>query len=241
MKRIRVLIADDHPIFLEGLKTFISLEDPGIEIVATATNGREAVEGERLHQPDVVLMDIKMPVMDGIAAALAMRARRPGVKIIMLTTFDDRELIANAIRAGAKGYLLKDARADEVVRAIRTVHEGNMLILDVAADKLFQRTENAAGGRDARPEVDGRGPAKPAGARSAPLPAEFCALTEREREILSLIARGFSDAEIGEELFISEKTVRNYVSHIYEILDAPSRAHAIRWAIEKGIHVVHRS
>lgn len=213
MSGIRLLIADDHPVFLEGLCAVLPFKDPGIEIVGTAANGAEAVERERTLDPDVVLMDIKMPGMGGVEAARRMIARRADLRIIMLTTFDDRELIVQALEAGAKGFLLKDTPTSQIVQGIRSVHEGNVLISSSAAAKLDW------GGR----------------ARAEETPRELTEMTEREREVLRLMAEGRDNDRIARELGLSEKTVRNYVSIIYDVLGVQNRTEAVLWALNHGM------
>jgi DNA-binding NarL/FixJ family response regulator len=213
---IRLLVADDHPALLEGLCTVLTLNDPELEIVATATNGKDAVAAAARSDPDVILMDIKMPEMSGVEAARAMRKERPDLKILMLTTFDDRELIADAMAAGAKGYILKDTPLLEIIDAIKAVHHGQVLMSERVAAKLDWTAKSEA-------EATG------------PTPPEIEELSNREREILRLIAGGRNNRQIAEELFISEKTVRNYVSRIYEVLGLHNRTRVALWARERGI------
>lgn len=216
MKRIRVLVADDHPVFLEGMCTILSLRDPEVEVVGTARDGAEALQQTRERDPDVVLLDIKMPRMSGVEAAKKMVAEKPERNIIMLTTFDDRELIMQALRAGAKGYILKDAPAAQIIQAIKTVHSGNALFSPQILDKLS--------GAEVRRRA--------AEAASADASQE---LTSREWDIVRLMARGRDNSQIADELFLSEKTVRNYVSRIYEVLGVHNRTQAVLWAIDRGV------
>ena len=213
MKRIKVLIVDDHPIFLEGLKTVLSLRDPEIEIVGTALEGHEALERDEELQPDVVLADIKMPVMDGVTLAGRLLERRTSVKIIMLTTFDDRDLIQDALDAGAKGYMLKGSKPETVIHAIKYVNEGNVILSGDLAAKLSS-TERVSDSHQTSHQ------------------AIIKELSARELQILRLVANGMSNPEIARRLGITEKTVRNYVSHIYEILDVHTRTKAVLWALK---------
>ena len=215
MSRIKVLIVDDHPMFLEGLYTVLSLKDPEIEVVGTAENGEEALAKDRELEPDVVLLDIKMPGLSGIEVARRLKSRRDDVKIIVLTTFDDRSLIADALKAGAKGYLLKDVHASEIIEAIKHVNAENVLMSGDLAVKLSR----ASGG--AQDETG-----------SADATVLLAQLSAREVEILRLVAQGERNAEIGAALFLTEKTVRNYISHIYEVLGAHTRTQAALWAVE---------
>jgi DNA-binding NarL/FixJ family response regulator len=227
MKTIRVLIVDDHPIFLEGLLTALTLRDPGLEVVGTAENGERAIEMGRSLVPDVVLLDIKMPHMSGVEVARIMVAERPEIKIIILTTFDDKQLIKDALRAGAKGYLLKDSNAGQIIEAIKHVSGENVLI---SGDLALRLSEPDIGSAD-RAKGSGGVPDR------APQPETVDSglvgeLSPRELEVIRLIGLGKTNGEIGELLFISEKTVRNHISHIYEILNIHTRTKAALWAIQ---------
>jgi DNA-binding NarL/FixJ family response regulator len=217
-RKLKIIIADDHPLFLEGLKTVLALEDDLIEAVGVAENGREAVEITERTGPDVALLDIKMPVMDGIEAARLIRARCPAVKIVMLTTFDDQDLIGAALKAGAHGYILKDARPAEIVQTIKLVHEGKLLMSPSVVES-FQRSMAA--------------PERNAMLQEA-IP-DFDVLSRREREILSLMLRDMDNLGIAAELGISEKTVRNHVSQIYDVLGIHDRRTLLNLARLKGI------
>jgi len=211
LEKIKVLIVDDHPVFLEGLNTVLSLKDPDIMVVGTATNGQDALERQKELKPDVILLDIKMPVMDGVEVTRQLCRSCEDIKIIMLTTFDDRQLINDALRAGAIGYLLKDSKAEQIIEAIKHANQGNILLSGNLAFKL-------------------------SGAAEAPVVSEQSGLvnelSEREISILRLLSVAKRNSEIGEELFISEKTVRNYISHIYEILGIHTRTQAALWALK---------
>ncbi len=206
-------MVDDHAVFLEGLYTLLKLEGTDIEVVGTALNGQEALEKERELEPDVVLLDIRMPLIDGVEVARRMKQRRPAVRILMLTTFDDRDLIRGAIEAGANGYLLKDAHAADVIEAIRSVNQGNVLISGDLALKLSSGRKAAAG------------------PQAVPLPPGE-QLSEREMQVLRLMSEGRNNREISEALGLSEKTVRNYVSRIYDVLNVHTRTRAALWAAE---------
>jgi DNA-binding NarL/FixJ family response regulator len=222
-----VLLVDDHPVFLEGLFTILSLRDPEIEVVGTATNGREALDAAEELAPDVILLDIKMPVMDGVDVARILKDRMPSIAIIMLTTFDDRPLIRSALQAGATGYLLKDAEAGQIVDAIKHVTRENIVIsgdlairLSAGEPSVERADTNTKSDQSAYPEAT---------KHDVEIIEE---LSERQRDILRLLARGLSNHEISRELFLSEKTVRNYVSQIYEMLNIHTRTKVALWALQ---------
>lgn len=207
---IGVLIVDDHAVVREGLRTFLELQD-GIEIVGEAGDGAEAIrEAERLR-PDVVLIDLLMPKLDGAAAMRELRRRQPATRAIVLTSFADDERLLPAIEAGASGYLLKDAEPQEVVRAIRAAHAGEALLDPSVAARLVEAI------------------AQPAGER----PRER--LTPREREVLALIARGMSNKLIARELGIAEKTVKTHVGHLLAKLGVTDRTQAALYAVRAGL------
>ena len=206
--RIRVLVVDDHMVVRRGLRGFFDLLGD-IEVVGEAENGRRAVELTDALVPDVVLMDIVMPTMDGIAAIGEIKHAHPDVEIVALTSFIEEERVAAALEAGASGYLLKDADADAVAAAVRRAHAGEVHLDPQVARMLARRV------RTARPGAPGREP-----------------LTEREREVLRLVARGHSNKEIAAQLDITERTARTHVSNILGKLDLASRTQAALWAIE---------
>jgi len=215
---IRTLIVDDHALFRRGLEMVLESE-PGIELVGEAGDGEEAVRVAGESLPDVVLMDIRMPRSSGIEACRALKDVAPSAKIIMLTISDEEEDLFDAIRAGASGYLLKDIPLDEVAAAVRAVHGGQSLINPSMAAKLL--TEFAALARrdeDERPQ-------------QVPAPR----LTEREIEVLRLVARGMNNRDIAKELFISENTVKNHVRNILEKLQIHSRMEAVMVAVREKL------
>ena len=208
--KIRVLIADDHPVVRQGLRTFLELQDD-IEIVAEATDGGDAVAKVRELKPDVVLMDLVMPQLDGIEAIRQVREVSPASKVIVLTSFDDREKVYLSVKAGAAGYLLKDADPQELAEAIRTVQRGDALLNPSIAAKLMQ--EVAEGGPRAAGET----------------------LTARELEVLRHLARGMSNKEIAGALVLSEKTVKTHVSNILGKLQLADRTQAALFAVREGL------
>jgi len=210
-EKITVLIADDHLVVRQGLRTFLELHDD-IEVVGEASNGAEAVEQVRQLQPDVVLMDLVMPEMDGVAATQQIGTLSPGTKVIALTSFAEEDKVFPAIKAGASGYLLKDVSPSELVSAIQAAHRrGEAHLHPEVAKKLMG--EFAA--RAKEPSLD--------------------ELTGRELEVLRIIARGLSNREIAKELVISEKTVKTHVSNILGKLHLADRTQAAIYAIKKGL------
>ena len=209
-KPIAVLIVDDHSVVREGLRVFLQLQD-GIEVAGEAGDGEEALEQALALRPDVILMDLVMPNLDGVAAMRELRARVPESRVIVLTSFLDDERLLPAVQAGAAGYLLKNSEPAELVRAIRAAHGGETIIDPTVASRLVQTI------------ADGR--------RSA----ADQALTRREREVLELIARGRSNKRIAFELGISEKTVKTHVGHVLAKLGVSDRTQAALLAVREGL------
>lgn len=212
---IRVLVADDHAIVREGLRWLITTE-PGMELVGEAADGDEAVQKARALQPDVILLDLVMPQADGVEAIGKIRHENPDARILVLTSFADDEKVFAAIRAGALGYLLKDSLPKDLLQAIRDVHRGELVMQPAIAHKLMRELQRSA---RLSPE--------------APLTQE--PLTEREVEVLSLVARGLSNQEIAKGLEISERTVRTHVSNILDKLHLTNRTQAALYALREGL------
>jgi DNA-binding NarL/FixJ family response regulator len=213
MSSLTVLIADDHPLFRKGMRVLLETE-PDIEIIGEATNGREALEMAAMNQPDLVLMDLQMPGGGGLAATRELRGSNPNIRILVVTLFEDDESIFTALRAGALGYILKDADEEEMLRAIRAAGKGEAIFSPAIATRLMDYFAET---------------------RSLVPPEVFPELTDREREILTLIARGQSNKAIAEALTISLKTVRNHVSNIYSKLQVADRAQAALRARDAGL------
>ncbi|HLO01813.1 MAG TPA: response regulator transcription factor [Symbiobacteriaceae bacterium] len=221
---IRVVLVDDTRMFRDGLRLVIDMEE-GMSVVGVASNGAEGVEAVGREQPDVVLMDIRMPELDGVEATRRIKAKWPQTHVIILTTYSDDEFIFEALKAGAVGYMVKDLPASELVQAIRTVQQGGALIPPAIAARLVAEfTRLAASGAPLTPPPA----AEPARSRVADL-------TQRETEILGLVARGLSNKEIADSLYLSEGTVKNYVSAIFAKLHARDRAQAIALAHRQGL------
>jgi DNA-binding NarL/FixJ family response regulator len=210
---LRILIADDHPLFRKGLQTLLGTV-PDVELVGEATTGADAVAQALALQPDVVLMDLQMPGGSGVAATREIVGASPTTRILVVTLFEDDDSVFLALRAGARGYVLKDTDEEELVRAIRAVANGEAIFSPAIATRVLAYF--AAPRRDAPPQV-------------------FPTLTEREREILHLIARGRANPVIARELGLSPKTVANHVSNIFGKLQVADRAEAIIRAREAGM------
>jgi DNA-binding NarL/FixJ family response regulator len=213
MDPIRVLIADDHAFYREGVRTMLGAI-PEVEVVAEAATGEAAIQQAVAHQPDVILMDLKMPLVNGIEATRQVLRTSPHIGILVITMFDDDDSVFAAMRAGARGYLLKDADQEELVRAVKAVSRGEAIFSAAIAQRLIQYF----------------GALQPARAAVA-----FPELTERESEILQLIAMGKRNAEIADRLVLSLKTVQNHVSNIFSKLQVVDRSHAIVRARDAGL------
>jgi NarL family two-component system response regulator LiaR len=214
---IRILIADDHAIVRKGICALLATE-PDIEVVGEANDGREAVSLAAVVQPDVILMDIVMPEMDGLEAMRRILARQPAVRVLVLTSFAGDDKVFPAIRAGAMGYLLKDSGPEELTQAIAQVHRGESSLHPSIARKVLRQLSCTQ---------------EPKGAAEV--------LTEREIEVLRLLAEGHSNRDIGKMLSISEATVRTHVSNILAKLDLGSRTQAALYALREGLAPLHRS
>jgi DNA-binding NarL/FixJ family response regulator len=213
MDPLRILIADDHPLFRAGLRAMLT-SATDMELVGEATNGEEAVSLAAELQPDLVVMDVQMPGTDGIEATRRITRDSPHVNILVVTMFEDDGTVFQAMRAGAKGYVLKGANYAEMLRAIRAVGNGEAIFSPQVAVRLVNFFSNT---------------------RPATLPQAFPQLSDREREILDLIAQGHKNPEIAERLYLSPKTVRNHVSTILHKLQVADRAQAILRAREAGL------
>ncbi len=217
---IRVLVADDQALVREGLMTLLELA-PGIVPVAAAADGEEAVALAGRHRPDVVLMDLRMPRLDGVEATRRIRAARPETEVVVLTTHADDQSILGALQAGARGYLTKDAGIAEISRAIQAA-AAHQALLDPAVQSRLLAAATAATAATAAP------------APAAELPDE---LTPREAEVLRLIARGMSNAEIATALVVSEATVKSHINHLFAKIGARDRAQAVHYAYTHGLAV----
>lgn len=204
---IRIMLVDDHAVVRSGLGAFLSV-NPDLELVGEAENGEQAVLRAGLLKPDVILMDLMMPVMDGVAATVAIKQQHPGIQIIALTSFQEDELVQNALKAGAIGYLMKNVSARELAASIRAARDGKMTLSPEAAQALVRATQHAND-----PEL----------------------LTERERDVLKLMVEGLNNAEIAERLVVSLSTVKYHISNILMKLDVDNRVAAVTTAIQKKL------
>jgi len=212
---IRVIVVDDQAVVRAGFQTILAGQ-PDIDVVGEAADGLEALQVVNAERPDVVLMDIRMPRLDGLEATRRMLGRGDAVRVLIMTTFDLDEYVYEALRAGASGFLLKDVGRDELARAVRTVAAGDALLAPTITRRLIDAFVE-------RPPV-----------RETPSPA-LESLTAREREVLECIARGMSNSEIAAELFVGEATVKSHVANVLFKLDVRSRVHAVIAAYELGV------
>jgi two-component system, NarL family, response regulator DegU len=208
---IRLMLADDHRMLREGLSR--SMSEHGFDVVGEARDGAEAVNMAQRLTPDVILMDVSMPEMDGVEACRQVRAAVPETKVVMLTMHADQEVLANAIRAGACGYMVKDCSTEEIAGAVRTVFSGEVALSPQLAASMLDEVRKLA-------TVPTR---------------EDRVVTKREEEVLQLIADGCSTSEVADQMYISQKTVKNHLASIYQKLDARDRTQAILRAVRMGI------
>lgn len=211
---LKVLIVDDQTLMRDGLQTILQLEDD-IEVIATAENGEEACRLVAIHQPDLVLMDIRMPVMNGIEAVKKLRVESPETKVLVLTTFDEDEYIIDALASGAVGFLLKDIPTEKLLQAVRDAAKGEIMLPSAIAVKLAARLSAPVQGRSPLPRT-----------RSKTTDMKF---TNREMSIITLMVEGRNNRDIAQLLFMSEGTVKNYISAIYDKIGTNDRTQAVIW------------
>lgn len=222
-RRIRLLVVDDHPVVRAGLVGVLD-DEPDLEVVAEAADGATAVRLAPAARPDVVLMDLRMPGMAGAEATVALLAAAPDARVLVVTSYDSDDEILSAIDAGASGYVLKSAPADEILEAVRRVAAGEVALAPAVAARLVAQTRRARSG-DAAATAGG-----PGGGADVPR-----ALSPRETDVLRLVAEGRSNAEIGRELFIGEATVKSHLAHAFEKLEVRDRTRAVTRAMELGL------
>lgn len=211
MEVIKILIVDDHPVVREGIGAMLKRE-PDFRIIGEASNGNEALEKARELSPDVILMDLRMPEVDGVEAIKRIKTEKPDIKFIILTTYSDDEYIFKGIAAGARAYLLKDAPRDELFKAIRAVSRGESLIQPVVASRLLDKLAELSN-KTSSVEM----------------------LSEREIEVLNLMAKGASNKDIADQLSITQSTVKTHITSIFQKLDVTTRTEAVTTALKKGI------
>lgn len=211
MEAIKILIVDDHPVVREGISAMLTREHD-FKIVGEASNGLEALEKAHQLSPDIILMDLRMPEMDGVEAITRIKQAKPDIKFIILTTYSDDEYIFKGIAAGARAYLLKDAPRDELFKAVRAVYRGESLIQPVVASKVLDKLAELA--------------------RKSPASET---LSEREIEVLKLMAKGVSNSNIAEELSITQSTVKTHITSIFQKLNVTTRTEAVTTALKRGI------
>jgi len=215
-EQINVILADDHAVVRQGIRRFLE-EDPAIDVVAEASDGAEAVRLVEEHRPDVAVLDIRMPEVTGVEATRRIKARFPETRVLILTAYDDDPYVFALLEAGADGYVLKTASADQLVDAVRTVYRGESALSPEIASKVVR-------------QATGRRPASAAD--------QIEPLTPREIEVLRLVAQGMTNREVGQELGISHRTVQGHLASTYDKLDANSRTEAVTEALKRGWIVI---
>lgn len=220
---IQVLVADDQRLMRDGLSALISL-DPYIKVVGTASDGKEAYEKALGLRPDIVLMDIRMPVVDGVEGTRLIRSHLPEVKVMVLTTFEDIELIVRALEQGANGYLLKDMPSEAIVRAIHTIHSGGTVLQPSITARILEEWKKRESRTNGNSVI-----------RDDPGSSLIEQLSVREMEVLRLIGRGLNNKEIADELIITEGTVKNHVSNVIAKLELRDRTQVAIFAVQRGI------
>jgi DNA-binding NarL/FixJ family response regulator len=229
---VRVLVVDDQRLMRDGIASLLEMQE-AIEVVGTASNGQEALEKAVSLRPDVILMDVRMPVMDGVVATGQVRSKLPSCRILMLTTFDDDEYVIAALQAGASGYLLKDLPAPDLASAVRAVYKGIYQLDPVVASKVIASLSRLQTIDSAKQSVSVSSTSSPMSNAGTPSP-RLADLTGREVEVLRLIAKGATNREIAERLVISEGTVKNHISNILSRLGLRDRTQAAIYARENG-------
>ncbi len=211
---IKVLVVDDHPVVREGLAAMLG-RLPGMAVVGEAANGQQAVEMAGRLRPDVVLMDLRLPIMDGVEATQRLARDQPQIRVLVLTTFDQDDMILAGLRAGARGYLLKDAPRDEIAKAIAAVHSGQVMLHPSVAARVVEHVTGAPQTGMAAPAIEGP-------------------LSEREMDVLRCLAEGMANKEISSRLNVAESTVKTHLAHIYSKLGVSDRTEAVTEAIRRG-------
>jgi len=234
---VSVLVVDDQQLVRDGIASLLRVQD-GISVVGTATNGQEALEQARALRPDVILMDVRMPVMNGVEATIQILREVPSCSILMLTTFDDEEYVRDALRAGARGYLLKDLPAQDLARAVYAVSQGVYQLDAAVIERMidaFSRPNTAQKSETSKTEERLTTSLAKTQVNAAPEALATAGLTNREIEVLRLIATGATNREVADALVISEGTVKNHLSNIFSRLGLRDRTQAVMYARERGL------
>lgn len=222
---IRLLVVDDQELVRQGLSGLLTTQ-PDLQVVGEAATGKQAIEQVETLHPDMVLMDIRMPEMDGVVATREICQRFPDTKILVLTTFDDHDYVSQALQFGAKGYLLKDTPVDDIAIAIRSVHKGYTYLGPGLYEKMLSEQIALSERSPSNKALSDQSSSVSSSLSPAPFPAELAALSPRERQVLRLLAKGENNREIAKSLYITEKTVKNYVSQILNHLGLRDRTQA---------------
>jgi DNA-binding NarL/FixJ family response regulator len=231
---VRVLVVDDQQLVRDGIASLLRVQE-GIAVVGTVTNGQEALEHAMTLRPDVILMDVRMPVMDGVEATDRILKELPSCSILMLTTFDDEAYVRDALRAGARGYLLKDLQAQDLARAVRAVSQGVFQLDAAVIERMLGATSEPHPVETGETAERMTLPQPKRTANVAPDALDATGLTNREIEVLRLIARGATNHEVANALVISEGTVKNHLSNIFSRLGLRDRTQAVMYARERGL------
>ena len=229
-KTIRIIVADDHPIFRDGLCRLLSLE-PDFEVVAQASDGREVIELLARHEPDILLLDLRMPGLDGLGTLQRMQAARSRTKVIVLTASDDKNEFVQAMKLGTSGIVLKQTATDLLIKSIRKVYAGEIWLDSLTTAAVMRQFQAAVVAEE--PPASAALPQPPARDRER----ERSPLSQREREIVALVAQGFKNKEMAEKMFISEQTVKNHLHNIFDKLGVSDRLELALYAIHKNLHV----
>lgn len=229
---VRVLVVDDQQLVRDGIASLLRVQE-GIAVVGTATNGQEALEQAIALRPHVILMDVRMPVMNGVEATAQILKQLPSCSILMLTTFDDDQYVRDALRAGARGYLLKDLQAQDLAHAVHAVSQGVYQLDAAVIERMIGGWPNPAGAGETEQHM--APPHPQTKANPAPDALDAAGLTNREIEVLRLIATGATNREVADALVISEGTVKNHLSNIFSRLGLRDRTQAVMYARERGL------
>ncbi len=231
-EKIRILLVDDHAVVRQGLRTFLELQED-MQVVGEGSSGGEAMDLAARLTPDVIVLDLVMPGMDGVEATRRILEHEPRARVLILTSFGDDDKIFPAIRAGAQGYLLKDIQPRDLIQAVRDLHHGKSQLHPDVARRLMSAVAGTVPARETSAPENLRH--TPPGGQAPASADELQSLTEREREVLDLIARGLSNREIAEKMVVSEATVKTHVSNLLEKLGLPDRTRAAIWALKHGL------